>query len=379
VKGANVAKKSKAEEKPRGVFERPKGSGVWWIHWYDHNSQRRRQKIGTFAAAKRARGEVKALVHKINKGALPPEALVEAKYLSPSDIGLNTDLTLKEFVTACIPELKQKKSWKDLKRFSESWVKLIGHFNLSDIEAKHAVKRRTARLDKGASPSTCNRETEFLRAILNRAVREGHLLVNPLTKLSDLPEDNIRVRSLTDNEEQRLEAEMTAEKFDLVAVAMDTGLRRAKVFGLPWVDVDLERGWITVKGAKAGSSRQVPMTQRVLAILERRRQSQKGAWVFPNRTGARPMAADNFCKRQFRPALERAGIHDFKFHDLRHTFASRLAMAGKGGRVLTGLLGHKSTKTTDRYAHLEPEAFRAAVDVLNKDKGDSKGGLWAVK
>jgi integrase len=171
---------------------------------------------------------------------------------------------------------------------------------------------------------------------------------------------------------------LSLEEFDLVAVAMDTGLRRAKLFGLAWIDVDLERGWITIKKAKAGSSRQVPFTNRVREILTRRHAQKKSHFVFPNSTGEKPMDSNNFINRVFKPALERAGIEDFKWHDLRRTFASRLASAGKGGRVLTELLGHKSTKTTDRYAHLDPDTFRAAVDVLNDDD-QGKGGLRVVK
>lgn len=376
---ANQSREATRVKNPTGVFERPPGSNIWWIHWYDHAGKRHRNKIGTFAQAKRKRGEVKALVHKIKKKLEHPKALVDAGFLPPSAIGQSAALTLREFIRSCIPELKRLKSWKDQERFATRWTKLIGDLKLTDIKATHAEKRRTAKLEQGKSPATCNRETEFLRAILNRAVRAGHLEVNPLSKLSDLPEDNVRVRTLTFNEEARLEAEMTREDFDLVAVALDTGLRRGKVFGMAWIDVDFDHGWITVKGAKAGSSRQVPMSDLVREVLSRRRATQKGPWVFPNRTGKKPMDPDNFCRRVFRPALERAGIIDFRFHDLRHAFASRLAMEGKGGRHLSGLLGHKSTKTTDRYAHLEPDAFRSAIEVLNRLRRDNRGGLRIVK
>ena len=327
----------KKQPKARGVFERPKGSSIWWINWFDHAGKRRRNKIGTFAQAKGKRAEAKAIVYKIKKKLEHPKALVDAGLLPPSAIGQSAELTLGEFIRSCIPELQKQKSWKDQERFAKIWTKLLGDFKLSEIKSTHAVKRRTAKLEQGKSPATCNRETEFLRAILNRAVRAGHLPKNPLAELKDLPEDNERVRSLSYSEEDRLKAQMPDGSFDPVAVALETGLRRGKVFGMAWVDLDLERGWITVKDAKAGSSRQVPMSDLAFEILFRRRETQKGPWVFPNGTGKKPMDPNNFCQRVFRPALERAGIRDFRFHDLRHTFASRLATAGQGGRHLSGL------------------------------------------
>ena len=387
-----MAKKN--ELKARGVFERPPGSGIFWIHWYDHNGNRHRQKIGTFAEAKRRRGEVKAIVHRIKKKLEHPEALVEAGFLDRSHLGLNADLTLRDFIKDCLPELKQKKSWKDLERFSTTWIRLIGGLKLTEIEAKHAVKRRTARLEKGVAPATCNRETEFLRSLLNRAVRDGHLQVNQLAKLKDLPENNKRVRWLRFDEEKQLEQLMESEDFEIVAFAMDMGLRRSKIFGLSWSDVHFEaQGWVEVRDAKAGSSRQVPfMTERVRFLLERRRAAQNGVWVFPStahhrkrdgekrgrRKWDKHLNGDGFCKRKFRPSVEVAGIHDLTFHDLRHTFCSRLVMAGVPLRTVMELAGHKNFQTTLRYAHLAPENFTAASSILN-EFNQARRHLRAVK
>lgn len=370
------------DKKARGVFERPKGSNVWWIHWYDHNGNRHRQKIGTFAEAKRRRGEVKSIVHRVKKKLEHPQALVDAGFLDRSHLGLNSELTLRDFVKDCLPELKQKRTWKDQERFAKDWVRLIGSLKLAEVAAKHAVKRRTARLERGKAPATCNREVEFLRSLLNRAVRDGHLQVNPLAKLKDLPENNKRIRWLRFDEEERLYQQLSPEDFEIVAFAMDMGLRRSKVFGLAWRDVHLEgQGWVDVKDAKAGSSRQVPiMTDRVRALLERRKTSQRGPWVFPStarhrrgkgeergrRKWENHLNGDGFCKRKYRPAVERARIDDLTFHDLRHTFCSRLVMAGVPLRTVMELAGHKNFQTTLRYSHLAPESFTAASSTLNE-------------
>lgn len=352
--------------KDRGLFERPKGSGVWWVRYHDHRGKERREKVGSKSSARQVYEMRKNLIREVKLGLKPETALT----------GEVSRVTLGTFITSCIPELKQKKSWKDQERFAKLWTRLIGDFHLEDVSPQHAVLRRTARLERGIAPATCNRETEFLKAILERAVRDGVIEKNPLKGLKLLPVDNTRYRTATGGEEQRLSEVMEPDDLDLVSFAIDTGIRRERVFSLPWAQVDLEGGWITVLHAKAGSSRQVPMTDRVLSILERRYSTRKGAWVFPNEKG-KPLDPDTWCARKFRPALEAAGITGLWFHDLRRTFGSRMTQRGQGGRVLTGIMGHKSTKTTDRYAHLDPTSYKAAIQVLNDDQG--KGGLRVVK
>lgn len=352
--------------KDRGLFEKVKGSGIWWVRYHDHRGKERRKKVGSKTAARNFYAKTKELIREV-KLELKPESAIT---------GDTKRVTLGAFITSCLPELQQKKSWKDQERFAKLWTKLIGHFDIRDVCPNHAVLRRTARLEKGIAPATCNRETEFLRAILMRAVRDGVLEKNPLSGLKLLPVDNTRFRVATGGEEERLASVMSLEDFDIIAFAVDTGIRRDRIFNLPWTQVDLESGWLTISQAKAGSSRQVPMTDRVRAILERRHAARTCSWVFPNSKG-KPLNPDTWCSRKFRPALEAAGITDLWFHDLRRTFGSRMTRKGQGGRVLTGLMGHKSTKTTDRYAHLDPESFQAAIQVLNEDPG--KGGLRVVK
>lgn len=352
--------------KDRGLFERPKGSGIWWVRYHDHRGKERREKVGSKSAARQLYEMRKNLIREVKLGLKPETALT----------GDTKRVTLGEFVTSCLPELQQKKSWKDQERFAKVWTRLIGHVDIRQVCPNHAVLRRTARLEKGIAPATCNRETEFLKAILERAVRDGVLEKNPLKGLKLLPVDNTRYRTATGSEEQRLSEVMERDDFDIVAFAVDTGIRRGRIFCLPWSQVDLEGGWITVVDAKAGSSRQVPMTNRVRALLERRYETRKGAWVFPNSKG-NPLNPDTWCSRKFRPALEAAGITNLWFHDLRRTFGSRMTQRGQGGRVLTGIMGHKSTKTTDRYAHLDPTSFKAAIQVLDDDQG--KGGLRVAK
>lgn len=361
---------ARAGGKDRGLFEKEKGSGVWWIRYHDHRGKERREKVGPKAAARQLYEDRKTLVRQVLKGLRPESDLTGEK---PSKV------TLGEYIASSLPELQQKKSWKDEKRYAETWSHLIGGLYLDEVAPTHAVLRRTALLERGLSPATANRETEFLRATLNRAVRDGLLERNPLHALKLLPVDNVRFRTASGGEEERLRAEMEPEDFEIIVFAVDTGIRRERIFSLPWAQVDLENGWITITQAKAGSSRQVPMTNRVRAILERRWASRTCEWVFPNSRG-NPLNPETWCSRKFRPALERAGIEGLWFHDLRRTFASKLARKGKGGRVLSGLLGQRSSKTTDRYAHLDPESFQAAISTLNEEStGAQKSQVTGTK
>lgn len=357
---------ARKDGKDRGLFERPPGSDIWWIRYADHLGRERRRKVGRKSAAREAYRRQKDLVREVKLGLRPPEDLKRTK-----------PVTLKEFVISCTPELEEYSSWKSMKRMAKMWVKGIGHLPLEQISPKHAIGRRAALLKKGKSNATCNRETSFLKAILNRAVQQELLDRNPLEHLKLLPERNKRTRIAQGNEEQRLREVMTQDDFDVVEVAIQTGIRRGALLSLPWKQIDLENGWIDVQHAKGDTSRQVPMTKRVLEILKRRHATKRGLWVFPNKSGKNHIQENNWYNRVWRPALEAAGIEGLTIHDLRRTFASRMAMAGKGGRELTGILGHTNSRTTDRYAHVQPETLKEAIQVLNEPEGQK--GLRVVK
>lgn len=147
----------------------------------------------------------------------------------------------------------------------------------------------------------------------------------------------------------------------LVLLAVNTGMRRGELFNLTWDDVNLTRASLTVRGggAKSGQTRHIPLNDEAVTIL-------RGWWgltetgaglVFPSRDGGR---LDNI-NSAWAGVLKRADITGFRFHDLRHTFASWLVMAGTDLYVVRDLLGHASIQQTERYAHLAPEVKARAV------------------
>jgi integrase len=266
---------------------------------------------------------------------------------------------------------------------------------LADITPWLVEKWRAARLKSGTKPSTVNRDLDDLRSSLGKAVAWGLLDSHPLGSVKRSRVDTkAAVRFLSDDEETRLrealgarEERIRAERDSanrwrhergygllqdlracafadyltpMVLLSLHTGLRRGEVFNLKWPDVDLDRANLTVHGtgAKSQQTRHVPLNEEALAVLKGWRDQTKGdGLVFPGKNGER----FNNIRRSWSSVLEVAEISVFRWHDLRHTFASRLVMAGVDLNTVRELLGHSDYAMTLRYAHLAPEHKAAAV------------------
>jgi integrase len=274
----------------------------------------------------------------------------------------------------------------------------LGSLKLSEVTSWHVERFRTARLNAGRTPATVNRDVGTLRAMLSRAVDWGHLTAHPMRSVRQLredkigrlryllPEEEVRLRSAlqTRDDERRLERERANEwrrerGYDewpllgtytdhlapLVLLALNTGLRFGELTSLRWADVNLRLALITVRGeaAKSGKTRHVPLNAEAAAALKAWlcKPSDSPQFVFPGRVGAEQLVD---IKTSWKPLLLKAGVTQFRFHDLRHTFASKLVMAGVDLNTVRELLGHADIKMTLRYAHLAPEHKAAAVERL---------------
>ena len=145
---------------------------------------------------------------------------------------------------------------------------------------------------------------------------------------------------------------------------MATGARRGELLGLRWPDMDLKRGTLTFHATKNGARRAVPLTGQALVLMRQHAKLRPlaTALVFPDPTGSRPLSIRN----AFEKAIERAAIADFRFHDLRHTAASYLAMNGASLMEIAGVLGHKTLNMVKRYAHLPEAHTRGVVERMNR-------------
>jgi integrase len=215
------------------------------------------------------------------------------------------------------------------------------------------------------SNATVNRELSILKAMFNLRIKLKRGTGNPMQSIELFEEDNGRVRHLNQREAERLLAACNPDFRVVVLVTMHTGFRSAELKSLRRPSVDMENRSITVQAcySKTNDTRTVPMTDEVFVAFQqlfKDRDQTPDDLVFVNRYG-KPWKS---WRTAFQNAVKNAGLKDFRFHDLRHTFASWLAMNNTHPKAMMELLGHSDMKMTDRYTHLDVSYQRAAVRQL---------------
>jgi integrase len=249
----------------------------------------------------------------------------------------------------------------DLHRYKTQRLKtpVIAGRNTRGTKTKGKPKSRPR------SIATVHRELSFMRRILNVAVANGWILRNPFEQGEPLikpGDEKPRERIISREEEARLLAFCTDERAHLRAIiicALDTGMRRGEMFSLKWSDVDFESGLITIRAfnTKTMRQRQVALTDRLKSELLQLSQGPNDELVFGIKTSA---------KSAFNNAKKKAGLSDLRFHDLRHSHATRLV----GGQMplpeVGRVLGHTQPTTTFRYVNVNEETAKRAADVLNR-------------
>jgi integrase len=233
---------------------------------------------------------------------------------------------------------------------------------LDRITVRMVEAWQTKRAKDGVAPSTIQRDIATLNSLLSKAVSWGHLDGHPLKSMQRIKRpDNTVIRYLDKGEEERLLTALRVKTTPdylrvMVVLAMNTGLRRGELLKLSWSSVDLKRKILTVTAASAKSSktRHVPLNSKALDVLK--------AWRKKGSSGAVFGLTD--VKKSWATLLDLAEIENFRFHDLRHHFASKLAMAGIDLNTIRELLGHSDIRMTLRYSHLAPAHKAAAVEVL---------------
>ncbi len=309
--------------------------------------------------------------------------------------------TLGEFITSQYSdwvETHQKTGNLTIKRlrgaFNEFLSKRLDELTSWDIE-----RWRSTRIRAGISKSTLNRDLAAIRGAIRNAVNWGVISNNPLatvkahrvgkfgrTRYLSVEEEN-RLRTALDIRESRIrerrhrhnewrkarrlptEDPLTREFADhlkpMVLLSLLTGLRRGELFSLKWVDVDLCTNNLRVLNSttKNNQTRDIPLNQEACQVLTawRSQQDKQATLVFPSRNGGR----FNNVKRSWAGVLKEACVENFTWHDVRHTFASRLVASGTDLNMVRELLGHSDLSMTLRYAHLAPEQKAAAVARLS--------------
>jgi integrase len=301
-----------------------------------------------------------------------------------------------DYLTWAAANQKHAQEWID--RIEAAFPDLLPK-PLSAVTAWQIEQWRAARKKEGITPATIERDLNALRSVFSRAVKDRIVKDHPLRDVKRTRIDTIgRLRFLSPDEEKRLRAALETREQDrrdararfnawrrergyktipdfapgayvdhlqpIVLLALNTGLRRGELLGLRWGDVDRVGALLTVRGAsaKTGRTRYVPLNTEVLKTLKtwRPNDATDDDLVFPGDDGE-PMFS---LKTAWGKVAKAAGLHGFTFHDLRHTFASKLVQAGVDLNTVRELLGHTDIKMTLRYAHLAPEHRAAAVAKL---------------
>ncbi len=209
-------------------------------------------------------------------------------------------------------------------------------------------------------PASVNRELALLKHMYSKAIEWGKIKESPAKKVKLLKGEVKRVRFLLPGEAKTLLSNCADHLKPIVTAALHTGMRKSELLGLKWTQVNSDQGIISVLESKNHERRDIPMNETVKAALEGI--ERKGEHVFCTADG------QTFAnvRRSFDTAVRKSGIQDFRFHDLRHTFASNLVMEGVDIMTVRELLGHKTLDMTLRYAHLAPNHKTRAVTILDR-------------
>ena len=319
----------------------------WYIDYYV-KGRRKRKKIGP--SKKLALQVLKDVQLKIAKG----------EYLGVYE---ERKIPFDKYAEQYLNYSKANKAWSSYRRDRFSINKLASFFKgkyLFEITSQMIEKYKATRLEKVA-PATVNRELACLKHMFTKAIDWGFVKANPAKGVKRLKEPPGRLRYLKTEEVEALLRACSDNIRPIVVIALNTGMRKSEILNLKWSDVDLKNLKITVINAKNNESRMIPINQTLYQELLELSQKANGEYVFSNRDG-RPFKD---IKKGFSSALKRAGIKDFRFHDLRHTFGSHLVMQGVGLRTVQQLMGHKEIRMTMRYSHLSPEYVQKAVESLD--------------
>lgn len=391
----------------RGLVLRREASGRKGWHLRIHvNGRRSKVKLGDWPALSvaEARKAAQVAAAKVAKGNDPvaerraqqraaEDRRTQAKRNAAAVLGTFIDGPYREWAEVHLRS--HKDTLAALRRdFAQWWARPMGSLTELDVEGW----RRRA-LHAGQQKSTVNRAWQRLRAVLGKAHDRGLIGAPPKVRRFKLdargrvryltPEERTRLLAALDAREQRRREERdrmndwlreraqpelpahgmyTDHLKPLVLLVLNTGLRRGEALGLTWGAIDFARGMVHIEAAtsKSGQSRDVPMTAEARAVLESLRDQQQptdpAAHLFTFGDAKRLQSVGH---KTWHELMAAARIKNFRFHDLRHDYASRLVMADVDLYSVSKLLGHSDVAMTQRYAHLAPDYLRAAVRKLD--------------
>jgi len=289
---------------------------------------------------------------------------VEVKIIKGEYLGIYEDkkITIKDFSGEYLSYMETQVTPKSFRRAKDMIHQhLIPNFPqyLSKITTKDVEGYIGSRLQK-IEPASVNREVTRLKHLLNKAVERRYISKNPIEEIKPLKEPPGRVRYLDEDEFQLLLSGCKDHWLEpLIFISLNTGLRRSELLQLGWKkNVDLKNNRITLFKTKNNKMRSVALNETLSGLLRKFPRRIDTDLLFPNITG-------DMVSMAFRRLCQQIGIKDFHWHDLRHNFASYLAMNSYDIRTIQELLGHSDIRMTIRYSHLSPKHLQNAVNSLD--------------
>jgi integrase len=246
----------------------------------------------------------------------------------------------------------------------------IGYINLEKY--RNYLRRKPKPNGELRTDASVNREMSCLHHLFTKAVEWELIERSPFDRGKTLlvKENNKRLRFLTEDEITKLLGECPKYLRYIVECALNTGMRRGEILSLKWGQI--RNGFIYLQQTKTNESRQIPINEDLERVFKKIRKEKELTSEYVFTYQGKPMKN---IKKSFKAALKRAGIQDFRFHDLRHTFASHAIMRGASLKDVQEVLGHKTISMTLRYSHLTQEHKRNAVNLLNGLTGGVKSNL----
>jgi integrase len=369
-----------------GVYERVPGSGIWHAR-YRQDGKLVRKSFGRNRAAAISYVEKARTLKRSGEGWVPSTAKASPKTKAEMEVSTSI-VTISELCDDLLRHIQSKPQVYKDQRNPPFRINLIrkhfGHRPASSVKPFEIMDWLES---LGKAPATLNRYKAVFSALYRLGKQRDKVHVNPVRDVSQHPVNNGVIRFLKPEEEIRLRAVLQRavdecgpqndrrkkrllHRIYELDIALGTGMRKGEQYGLRWRDIDFNQRIIVLRDTKNKSSRTVPMIDDVVRAFE---ELKKLSLERKDRAADRPNSApddvvfgigDN--KKWWEAALKDAKIQSFRWHDLRHTFCSRLAQAGVSLKVIQEAAGHKTIGMSARYAHMDHTTLHNAMSVLNR-------------
>ena len=330
------------------------GSKNYWIDYYI-NGKRTRERIG------RSKQAAENRIREIQT------AKAEGRHINKNKNSLVNLGNLRDWYLD-LPEVMQKRSFRHIQTSINIVVSHVGQkLSLSQLGPEDIEKFRKIRLRENtlwgrpAKPATVNRNVANFRAMLNRAVDYGKLEINPIGRIKQLEENNIRERVLSQDEFERLLSNCHGEIKGCVLIAYYLPMRQEEIVNLTWEEIDFTHGFIRLGAnrTKTKTVRSIPMHQKIIYYLQCLPRPLNGGFVFSKRC---------YNRKAYKKAVQAVGLGDFNFHDLRHCAINNLRLAGNDHFVIKEASGAKTDSAFKRYNLVTEEEMKGMKWLEEKEE-----------